>query len=76
MFKVCGRPKGLIPCKDLILPQSREFAKIQAQSYFSGAYRPCSVKAIIPAFLFNFSSRKAVILISRRNTISTYRRHV
>jgi hypothetical protein len=46
MLKVCGRPKGLIPCRDLILPQSRESAEVQAQPYSSGAHRPCSAKAI------------------------------
>jgi hypothetical protein len=43
---VCGRLKGLIPYGGLILPQSRESAEVQAQSYSSGAHRPCSAKAI------------------------------
>jgi hypothetical protein len=30
MLKICGRFKGLIPYRDLILPQSRKFAKIRA----------------------------------------------
>jgi hypothetical protein len=46
MFKVCGRLKGLIPYKSLILPQSRESAEVRAQPYSSGAHRPCSAKAI------------------------------
>jgi hypothetical protein len=69
---MCGRLKGLIPYKNLIFPQSREFAKVRAQSYFLNAYRPCFAKAIILAFFFNFPSRKAVFLMPRRNIISTY----
>jgi hypothetical protein len=65
----------LISRENLILPQLREFAKIQAQSYFLGAYRPCSAKAITLAPSLNFPSRKAVILMPRRNITSIYRRH-
>jgi hypothetical protein len=75
VFKVCERLKKLIFCKDLILPQLRESAKIRAQSYFLGAYRPCFIIVIILAFLPNFPSRKADFLKSRHNIISTYRRH-
>jgi hypothetical protein len=46
MLKVCGRLKGLIPYKGLIFPQSRESAEVRAQSYSSGAYRPCFATAI------------------------------
>jgi hypothetical protein len=38
----------LIPYKSLILPLSRESAKIRARPYSSGAHRPCSAKAITP----------------------------
>jgi hypothetical protein len=76
MLKVYGRLKKLISRGSLILPQLRESAKIQAQSYFLGAYRPYSARVIILAFFSNFPSRKAVVLMSRRNIISTYRRHV
>jgi hypothetical protein len=50
MLKVCGRLKGLILYRGLILPQSRESAKVQAQPYSSGAHRPCSAKAITRRF--------------------------
>jgi hypothetical protein len=66
----------LIPRENLILPQSRESIKIRAQSYSLGAYRPCSARAIILALPPNFPSRKAVVLMPRRNITSTYRRHV
>jgi hypothetical protein len=46
VLKICGRLKGLILYRSLILPQSRESAKVRAQSYSSGAHRPCSAKAI------------------------------
>ena len=75
VLKVCGRLRMLISRKSLILPQSRESAEVRAQSYFSDAYRPCFARAIILAFSFNFPSRKAVVLMPRRNIISTYRRH-
>jgi hypothetical protein len=61
MFKMCGRLKGLILYKDLILPQSREFAEVQAQSYSSGAHRPCSAKAITPLSLINKRSGLAIL---------------
>jgi hypothetical protein len=56
VLKVCGRLKGLIPCKGLILPQSRESAEVRAQSYSSDAHRPCSAKAItaVSGFLLIF----------------------
>jgi hypothetical protein len=75
MLKVCGRLKGLISRENLIFPQSRKSAKVRARPYFLDAYRPCSVKAIILTSFFNFPSRKAIILMPRRNIISTYRRH-
>jgi hypothetical protein len=65
----------LIPRGGLILPQSRESAEVRAQPYSSGAHRPCSAKAITLAPPPNFPSRKAVILMPRRSTTSTYRRH-
>jgi hypothetical protein len=46
VLKVCGRFRVLIPRRDLILPQSRESAEVQAQPYSSGAHRPCSARAI------------------------------
>jgi hypothetical protein len=36
----------LIPRKSLILPQSRESAEVQAQSYSLGAHRPYSARTI------------------------------
>jgi hypothetical protein len=69
------RLRVLISRKDLIFPHSRKSAKIRAQFYSLNAHRPCSIKAITLASFPNFPSRKAVILMPRRNITSTYRRH-
>jgi hypothetical protein len=64
----------LIPRKSLILPQSRESAKVRARLYFLNAYRPCSAKAITLALLPNFPSRKTEFLMPR-NITNSQRRH-
>jgi hypothetical protein len=65
----------LISRKNLILPQLRKSAEVRAQFYSSDVYRPYFIKIIILASLPNFPSRKVVVLMSRRNITSTYRRY-